>query len=242
MKTLKKLLTVFMVLLLFISNSAMSLIAEAEMQLPDDFFINQDNALLLREQLFDEMPRSRSGDLIFPDYYGGHFIDENGNLVVNIVGTTVVAHGASALDSTIVHFSVSTRDVPFSYNDLHYVMDVISMYRQANPDCHLGIIYHMTCVIGNNVFVGIYEYNERVKNYFKRYVIDTPIVTFRIATPLRVPTFIQDDAFYAEFNDINEMTPFNARTTSIFPGDRIATRFGPMSAGYAVMRGGQGGL
>jgi len=180
---------------------------------------------------------------MFPSYYGGHFIDGNGNLVVNIVaGYENTRMFSTVICDILSSSSVSRQQVRFSYAKLQDVMDFLHAYWQANPYCEVcnANVSNALCVINNHIEVGLYGYSEELKTAFRSQVLDSPIVVFVEAWPLACRIGQPVCLSTTEYHE--SVVEPHSSIIEVRPGDRIwiHLRNGNVemaSAGYGVLQG-----
>jgi len=146
-----------------------------------EFFENEKRAQMFYMQLNNEYQEGTDGHVMWPSYYGGCFIDENGNLVVNIVlGYEDSDMFSSTLRDILSHPSVSTRVVASSHTELLDLMDFLYEWWRANPYCEINRANTTLglCVINNRIEVGLLGYSEELKEAFRSQVIDSPLIVF----------------------------------------------------------------
>jgi len=152
-----------------------------------EFFENQKRAQMFYMQLNNEYQQGTDGHVAWPSYYGGCFIDENGNLVVNIVlGYENSDMFSSTLRDILSHPSVSTRVVTSSHTELLDLMDFWFEWLYTNPYSEIRRAHTWTslCVINNHIEVALLEYSEELKEAFRSQVIDSPFIVFVEGRPL----------------------------------------------------------
>lgn len=149
--------------------------------------IKQNNqiALELHDKLMnyfseDWMERESDPDL-YPDYYGGSFIDNNGIFVIAVTQNdeNIKALLKQALESD--NFKVES--VRYSYKEMLRVMDSIDEFLVNNsiPDDHIVLANFAGAypdVMENRVKVLLNEVNQNIINSFKRDVTNSQLVIF----------------------------------------------------------------
>ena len=180
-----------------------------------EFIANHDRAVAQHIEIYSAFPVNRSGHAMFPSYYGGHFIDEYGNLVMNIVAS----YGRMDVSSSIINEalssrSVSSRLVRFSYTELQDTMEFLADSWDANPDCkiHNASVSFSLSIRNNHVRVGLYGYSEELKEAFRTYVLDSPMVVFVEGRPsaLRLGQGVPEPTSVVICDDANLLnTPVN---------------------------------
>ena len=128
----------------------------------------------------DWMERESDPDL-YPDYYGGSFIDNNGNFVIALTNNSQKVQ--ELLKEALETDNFKTETVQYSYRQMLRVMDSIDEFLINNsiPDDHVVLSHFAGAypdVIENRVKVLFTEVNQSIINSFKRDVINSPMVIF----------------------------------------------------------------
>jgi len=233
-----------------------------EVYLSEEFFANHDAALLLHHDIFNSLPQRRDGSFVFPDYYGGHFIGDDGNLVVNIVSTrdrSVCIYDSYVLGDVIANPSVNIQYVEFTYAELNDMMVFLLEHWLSDPYSRVSIAapFNKLCVINNHIVVGIIDdyYSEEMKATFRRYVVDSPMIIFEAITrqteeiqPIELDSNMPNCDAESSLYEYIDIEPSNISLT-LRPGDRIYIGNPtinlvplPLSIGYGVQRGAQRGF
>ena len=181
------------------------------------FFENQDSSTLIHQEMLNSFGESRSGDVLYPSYYAGTFINGEGNLTISIV---------EGYKNTSLHqlAGVSIRYVDYSYNELLEMMDFISeiVFSRLNCEISKNVIYTSIDVVSNRIVVGLYGYSDDLVSSFKHYILDNPMVTFEGTLPLAHKRGLHADESDVT-NTLNshyiDIEPVNSSV--IVPGQRI---------------------
>ena len=159
----------------------------------------------------------RSGGKIYPEYYGGSYI-ENGNLVVLVTEDTTECRGKLLTRTESPDFLV--KPCKFSYNellDIHKIVLDFFMNEENNRLISETTINSLgISAKGNSIFVSLRELTPDKIALFKSRVIDSPIITFEQA--------------YGQIV---------AQATSIVPGGHVSLTSGGLggSTGYRAKMG-----
>lgn len=126
---------------------------------------------------FKNLGIGQTNETIYPDYYGGAYIDNNGVLIVWI------KEGSDIPISLSKNSSIKIKKGIYSYNELNKIMDTINKFKEEhNSSLNL---------ISSNIYMWFLdEKNNRVEvclkdcsssdiEEFKRVVIDSPAVIFK---------------------------------------------------------------
>jgi len=157
-------------------RTGMSVISTAE---------REKQALLYNERLMkhfgaDWMERESDPDL-YPDYYGGSFIDNSGIFVVAVTGDTEA--NRQRLAAILEGDDFKVERVTYSYRQMMLVMDRIDAFLvdSAVADDHPVMTHFAGAypdVMENRVKVILTEVNSEITNSFKRNISDSPLILF----------------------------------------------------------------
>jgi len=190
--------------------------------------MNQNRSFMYVDALFDSMPRNRADEIIFPEYFGGIYLDSDGNLVITVVESAFadVRSGdimrASELDG------ISIRLVEFSHSEL---LDTIERLIQITPselaygEC-LGFSWWLS-ERDNRVVVGLFDYGDEQIAWFRESVLDCATIIFEHSSSVQRYDEILDDAYVG-------IEPFVILNPNINPGRRIYINGGRLSVGFRV--------
>ena len=84
----------------------------------------EEDALNIYETLNTSFVSTRSGSKIYPENYGGNYLDENGNFIV-----LVVENKKDLKSSLIIPDGAIIKYCKYSYQELLDVMDVLVNYK-----------------------------------------------------------------------------------------------------------------
>lgn len=137
----------------------------------------QESAAAVYDELMNSFPQSRAtGEKIYPDYYGGSYINENEQLIVYVTDLSFAPLVASAENNDTVIYQVCE----YSYNELNNVMDTINEYKCANSDSYVADNFNSYALLDaqNRVEVRLDEYSEEKIQEFKDNVLDSDMIVF----------------------------------------------------------------
>ena len=180
------------------------------------FVQNHNQSVEIALSLEGSFARDRLGRTIYPEYFGGFYIDIYGNLVILVVKSAMIeAQGITNASISDIQFAETiTREVGFSYNEL------IDMFRFLNKvPVYLASSWHVD-VMKNRIVVNLVELNDESIFYFKQTIVDSPMIVF-----MESPESCFDLINYTNesnylLNDINthEMVIFNQGVINLMPG------------------------
>lgn len=149
--------------------------------------IKQNNQIAL--ELHDKLMNHFSNDWIeresdpdlYPDYYGGSFIDNNGVFVIALTKNT--ENVKELLKEALETDNFKIESVRYSYKEMLRVMDSIDNFLvdSSIPDDHLVLTHFAGAypdVMENRVKVLLTEVNQNIINSFKRDVTNSQLVIF----------------------------------------------------------------
>ena len=159
----------------------------------ETFTSNLNEAQIKRELLYRSFATNRSGDFMFPAFYGGTYYGADGNLVVLIVESSVecvYSHevlGFLLESDSRSEIGISYRFVTYSFAELDArakgILDIVmerrSSERDGNP-CIYALNVSGTGIRTdlNKVHVHLIEYNEEMITGFRKHVYDSDILLF----------------------------------------------------------------
>ena len=146
---------------------------------------NNQVALQLHDKLMnhfsiDWMERESDPDL-YPDYYGGSFIDNNGIFVIAVTQNT--DNVKELLKEALETDNFKIESVRYSYKEMLRVMDSIDEFlvNSSIPDDHIVLAHFAGAypdVMENRVKVLLTEVNQNIIKSFKRDVTNSQLVIF----------------------------------------------------------------
>jgi len=151
-----------------------------------EFAQNYSQSFGVREEIWNLFPTNRAGEILFPDYFGGKFIDDNGGIVINIVESAANGRNAMIFNDIIENPIVNTQMVQFSYRELHHTMEMLGDFWENNPEniIRQGMTWWKIDIIGNRIVVGILQdYFESVESLISGSILDSPIIVVERGTP-----------------------------------------------------------
>jgi len=130
---------------------------------------------VIDDLLFDDRFRP-----IFPDYIGGLHLDDDGNLVIAVVGSEALHRSNSKTLRLSELDGVSLRNVEFSHTEIFATRDLLSEITQSKLDRGIQLNFNAVfpCIIENRVIVWLYEYNNEQIEIFRRTILDSPLILF----------------------------------------------------------------
>lgn len=181
----------------------------------------------------EDMFITQSNEVIYPNYYGGMYIDSNGDLIIQV--TEEASNSESLVTDNKYQTYINSVDnsnidyVEFSYNELEDVNDVIISYFTNNGVNINGFIGNYIDVITNRVVVELENNSMDEQNEFKEKVIDSDLITFVKGT---------ETTSTASYNAGAEFTAVHTKTE----GNTQISTYKTCSIGYRARLNGVSGF
>lgn len=145
--------------------------------------VNQDEAKMIGDNLAKsfETGITRSAALIYPDYYGGGYIDENNNFVILIKGDTLEHKNALTKRTKSNNFKLATCD--YSYNTLKETIDNLNVLLTDENKVKVAEsieLYSFGILDNENrIYIGLGNCTSQNIEKFKSEFVDTPYLVFK---------------------------------------------------------------
>lgn len=180
------------------------------------YVYNQDRAVRAVDELMASLPRNRIGDVMYPEFWGGIYINDDGNLVVQLV-PDMVARSRSAADTSTLGLIRSLAEieyVSYSYNYLVSIVNTIVEFLQQNPDHEVVREFYFlyTDIIENTVVVELTTYSDELVSLFRDTIVDSSALFFKPAPPYirwgsADDSFpVDDKSFYEPIQGLSSIT------------------------------------
>ena len=191
MKQTKKYLAFFAVLVLvatLFSVGAFALAGENNVheelisEFGEEYFINLEQARANDANLMSFFARNRLGDRIYPDFYGGVYYNDDGNMVLLIVEEAASQGSAqyNLVRNFVIEENIIVEYVEFSYTEVNAVMDTLDtmFLSDDRPEAFENVTSHALDTKNNTVEVRLLVYSEEEITRFRETVLNSPILTF----------------------------------------------------------------
>ena len=144
--------------------------------------VEEGKSALQYDKLMDSFEETEAGELIYPNYYGGSYIDENGDLVVCAVAESAKEKASTlkSIKETVNSSDLQIKNVKYSYNDLEKMMELLNEYKQSNLDSKVSKNWsgHYLSDRDNTIFVELNDMDDEQISLFRKEVTDSPMITF----------------------------------------------------------------
>lgn len=137
----------------------------------------QESACEAYDELMNSFPLSRStGEKIYPDYYGGSYINDFGQLVIYVTDMANTPAVLSDIDSSTVVY----QQCDYSYSELNELMDILNCYKLQNPDDSIARNFNHYALLDaeNRIVVDLDDYSETRIQEFKDHVSSSDAILF----------------------------------------------------------------
>ena len=212
------------------------------------FMENQWRSLHAFNDFMDNLAVNRRGEPEYPAFFGGVFLDNDGNLVVNVVESGARSAAASQeMGGMLDMEGTRVQIVQFSYAELNAMMYWLADDHLSNPDCDVryNVTHFVLDTVQNRIVVGLYNYNAYSIAKFEYYVTGSPMFMF-VESPLRMSLLLNVNKAY----DTIESTLYDPQeyydemsersTIHVSPGARIyltsGNSYAQGSVGYGIVR------
>ena len=141
-----------------------------------EFIQNQVQAINIYNEIIDSFPTDRAGEVMYPDFFGGVYINDSGRLVTLMVEDHNVDNYTF---ETFANQAEITRFVNFSLNELLDAMNYIYAIALVNHDRIFSMIDSWGLdVAKNRVEVRMIDYHEESIQFFRNNILDSPVLYF----------------------------------------------------------------
>jgi len=151
------------------------------MEMNEIFLANYDYALTTYAEILEILPEAKDGLPIYPEYWGGIYIDEDGNLNLLIKENSIPEVGLPAfLVDCLESGRIIEWHVNYSYNELNNVINTLNQFKANRPDDEISKNFNLFYLSDkeNIVIVELDDYNEENVQLFKTNVADTEMIKF----------------------------------------------------------------
>jgi hypothetical protein len=181
-----------------------------------DFVENHNKSMETVQKLYDYFPTTMMGEVIYPAYFGGRYINEDGELVLLKVATRVpwVMPTFSYFDDTIV------REVEFSFNELLATIDLLDATDSEEISNVSGWALDAAA---NRIIIYLIEYSEEAIDYFKSTATNSPKFVFEEGKVIEQTGDLQSiiDELNSTRSEPIILNPVISSFSTLRPGDHV---------------------
>jgi len=159
--------------------------AELRSQFDHEYLKAHDDAVIKYFNVIESFGTCSDGDITFPDYYGGCYIDGNGFLNVYVLRIYDI------LDSELNEFlqmlesnGIYIKEAQYSYNELTEMMNTLYDYWISSFECSIAENYNMFYLsdVDNRIIVELDDFTSAQIHLFNQYVTSSSMVLFAQST------------------------------------------------------------
>jgi hypothetical protein len=148
----------------------------------EERMLRTNRSIDLAQSIYDSFPQNRMGEIIYPSYWGGHYYDDNGNLVILIVDQTRDSDVVNA-EAFVDAFSqdvLITRNVEFSYREMREVSDILWDMAMSDPAHLINQLVKLWFfdVVENRIVIELVDFSEEHVMRFSSEILESPIIVF----------------------------------------------------------------
>ena len=141
---------------------------------------NQERSLDIVQQLQENFPLDENFNIVWPDFFGGLYLNDIGNLVIQVVNTDEAKSEAIAVFGAIVDLDeIIFEQVEFSEM---YLMEILNSLFGLwdDPDCDIAqnVSGFGLDTMNNRVEFGLIVYNETEIARFRSEIFNSPAISF----------------------------------------------------------------
>jgi hypothetical protein len=148
--------------------------------LPRQFVANHDRSMTYHMNLMESFEASGYGTYSTrPDYYGGSYIDDNGNFVILIKGNP--SDYRAEIEERIKGKDVIFKQTDISFVELNKIMDTINICASENRQNNKiaqNILSVALDEVNSRIRVGLKDFNPQAIEEFKEEVMNSPYIEF----------------------------------------------------------------
>lgn len=196
----------------------------------------EEKAYQLYEDLQSSLVKTRSLNALYPENYGGSYLDKNGNFVVLIV------EGRETDNLNFVPKGAVTKSCKYSYNELLNVIEVLKEYKLSdNRDIYNNFLVFYIDDKLNRIIVELTDFSLNAQQAFKENVSNSDAIIFVKASTekeLPITPFNSSDNEEIEYIPSSCIIETRAANYPFFAG----APFGNISIGYRAKKDGKIGL
>jgi hypothetical protein len=181
---------------------------EALSRFSSDYLQKQSVSNSYYEKLMASYPDSKSGEKIYPDSYGGAFIDNAGNLVIYEAGSDSQRLKASKeIEKTIGTSDFKIIPAKYSYNELLKVMDTLNakVFADTKSSIATNVLSFYLSDMENCIVVELKDNGKNQIALFEKNILASPTIKFEKS---------EEEEIVAETGSINDEPLTNLTTAN----------------------------
>jgi len=196
-----------------------------------EFMQNHRRSMDVAHMVFESFPRNRAGERMYPNNFGGLYIDDDGNLVILTVNSPMaLMMDADALsfsntlhDVLHVEAGIAAKVVDFSFDELMEAINFLEWFKMEYPEIAFrnASTWYLD-VVSNRVVVGLVDYTPEEIRLFRQEVLDSPVLTFKEYTERYIVIGDSPTLYYTY-----QQYGISPRNIAHHPGHRVFAILGP---------------
>jgi len=145
-----------------------------------EHMVNQGRSLELVELFRAEFPTDEVSNIIWPDWFGGLYLNDIGNLVIQVVDNDGAREQAVAALGAIVDLSeIIFENVEFSEMYLMSILDsLFDLWNNQDCDVAANVTGFGLDTMNNRVSIWLRSYNEAEIARFRETILDSTAISF----------------------------------------------------------------
>jgi hypothetical protein len=204
-----------------------------------EFMTNANRSTGYIDRFWDSLPQDRMGNVMWPNFFGGQYVNSDGNLVMNIVEDVMSIEEASYVlrDILGVDHNIILRPARFSFSELYRDAEIMRSRRFANNGnpaiLAINENFSMSSIRAdiNRIKVVLVDISEEQIELFRTYILDSETVVFEQGGKMTyvhdlLTSSLEDDvATYYYFREYyGNYIGIEPHFSFLNPGSRINTR------------------
>ena len=174
-------------LLSFFKVSEKEIFKESLMAYYGDDYItkikNNGEATDLARLIESQFIKNSNGDVIYPDNYGGMYINSDNSLVIQLVKDKYNNNNNNLIydnyKTILISDEIKIEYVDFSYYELEKNNQIIIDYFMMNNDINNNFVANYIDIYSNRIIVELLHSDEESKKYFTDYILNSNMVVFK---------------------------------------------------------------
>lgn len=146
-----------------------------------EFWVKHNSSVASYASMRNSFGRSRNGSIMYPAFYGGAFIDDNGSLNVFVKDSVETRSVASnAFVQSLRASGAIVRPAQYSFSELNRIMGKLNVFKINNPDNDVANNFNKFWLSNrsNEIIVELNDFSDERIALFRNTVSDSPMITF----------------------------------------------------------------
>jgi len=161
---MKRIITTLLIVTMIITFNFSTIAAEDNSF--ENILKNQENSIKEYNKLMEKLEKENGEKKEKPEYFGGCYIDNDGELVVLLIDDT--KENIKMIKETTDNEKIRIKKVKYSYNEIYDTIDLINKSYRTIIDNGIEIISVKDDVINNKIIVGIKNLSAESEKKFRK--------------------------------------------------------------------------